>query len=737
MTQVLPQKASAVKGFWQPTGNSRWRKLLPDLGQSRGKTPPPAMDARTLYALAILLLLVQLPHLLHLPPWVSLIGATLIGLRLVLLKRPDYPLLGTILSPASVTLLAIASACLIKVDYGYFIGRDPCVAFLFILVAAKFAEVRRPGDATMLLCLAAFLLLTQYFYSQTILAALVTLPAVIALAHALAVLRDPNDPAHTREQLKLVITLLIQGLPLAALLFFVFPRLPGPLWSLPEDAAASTGLSDSMSPGSIGQLSQSDAVAFRVEFDGAVPASRDRYWRGPVLSEFDGRRWSVSPRLLEANARFQGEAADIIDYTVTLQAHNQRWLFALDAAVSLPRADLPSIRLVNDTAIAANTDSTTGSGQNQPVRQRAGKPMGRLMSDGQMLATSPVTQVLRYRQSSVLLDTISASRQPPDSTLFLPGINERSSRFAIELRKRMPSDSAYAQAILQHFNQQPYHYTLQPQLLGDAPVDEFLFDSMAGFCEHYAAAFVVLMRSVGIPARIVTGYLGGEMNEDYMIVRQSDAHAWAEAFIEGAWRRYDPTGAVAPSRVEQGLSAALPDDSFVPRLARLNKGWLSNAQLRWDALNHQWQRLVVDFDNDTQDGLWERLGLPKPELWQVTAIVLALTGLWCAVVLGVPRFSRNPMSANERSWQQLCELLRRRQLVRKPAETPAEFLQRAALAWPAQAGRLHQLQEQFASLRFRILSEAEQRQRQSEVRKLLTRLRWSLPGGSEPLPTSN
>ncbi len=737
MTQVLPEKASAVKGFRRPTGNSRWRSLLPDLGQSRGKTPPPAMDARTLFALAILLLLVQLPHLLHLPPWVSLIGATLIGLRLVLLKRPDFPLLGTILSPASVTLLAIACAWLIKVDYGYFIGRDPCVAFLFILVAAKFAEVRRPGDATMLLCLAAFLLLTQYFYSQTILAALVTLPAVIALAHALAVLRDPDNPAHTREQMKLVITLLIQGLPLATLLFFVFPRLPGPLWSLPEDAAASTGLSDSMSPGSIGQLSQSDAVAFRVEFDGAIPASRDRYWRGPVLSEFDGRRWSVSPRLLEANARFQGETADIIDYTVTLQPHNQRWLFALDAAVSLPRADLPSTRLSNDTAAAANTASTTGSGQNQSVRQRKGKPMGRLMSDGQMLAASPVTQVLRYRQSSVLLDTISASRQPPDSTLFLPGINERSSRFAIELRKRMPSDSAYAQAILQHFNQQPYHYTLQPQLLGDAPVDEFLFDTMAGFCEHYAASFVVLMRSVGIPARVVTGYLGGEMNEDYMIVRQSDAHAWAEAFIEGAWRRYDPTGAVAPSRVEQGLSAALPDDSFVPRLARLNKGWLSNAQLRWDALNHQWQRLVVDFDNDTQDGLWERLGLPKPELWQVTAIVLALTGLWCTVVLGVPRFSRNTVSANEKSWQQLCELLRRRQLVRKPAETPAEFLQRAALAWPAQAGRLHQLQEQFASLRFRALSEAEQRQRQSEVRQLLTRLRWSLPGGSEPLPTSN
>ena len=692
------RKASSMPA----TGSSRWRKLLPDLGQERGNSPRATMDARTLYALATLLLLVQLPHLQHLPLWVSLSGATLVGLRLVLLKKPDNTFLGRVLSPAGVTLLAILCALLIRADYGYFLGRDPCVAFLFFLVAAKFAEVRRPGDATMLLCLAAFLLLTQYFYSQTILAALVTLPAVVALAHSLAILRDPNNPARTAEQLKLIATLLLQGLPLAALLFVVFPRLPGPLWSLPEDAAASTGLSDSMSPGSIGQLSLSDAVAFRVEFDGPVPAQRDRYWRGPVLSEFDGRRWSASGRLLEANARYQGPASDIINYTVTLQPHHQRWLFALDAAVSLPTPEQPSAQ-----------------------------PLGRMMSDGQMLAGKPVDQVLRYRQSSVLLDAMSASHYPAANTLFLPGINVRTERFANDLRKRMPDDAAYAAAVLHHFNQKPYHYTLQPQLLGDAPVDEFLFDTLAGFCEHYAAAFVVLMRSAGIPARVVTGYQGGEMNNDYMIVRQSDAHAWAEAYIEGAWRRYDPTGAVAPSRVEQGLAAALPDDSSVPRLARLDKGWLSSAQLRWDAMNHQWQRLVVDFDNDTQDGLWERLGLPKPQLWQVTAIVLVLTGLWCTLVLGIPRLSRQQSSIDERLWLQLCELLRRRKLIRKPDETPAEFLHRATIAWPAQSTRLQQLQQQFSSLRFQVLSDTEQSERRRKVRQLLTRLRWSLPGGAE------
>ena len=693
------------------------RRWMPELGQ----TSQSSMDGRTLYALAVLLLLVQVPHLLHLPVWVSFFGMTLVALRLALLRRPDHQLLKVLCSPVSVTLLASGSTLLIKMDYGYFIGRDPCVAFLFILVAAKFAEVRRPSDGTLLLCLAAFLLLTQYFYSQTILAALVTLPAVIALTHSLAILRDPANPAPASEQWRLVSTLLLQGLPLAAVLFLIFPRLPGPLWSLPEDAMASTGLSDSMSPGDIGQLSQSDAVAFRVEFDGRVPAPGERYWRGPVLSEFDGRNWTISPLMIEASPRYQGSVEDVVDYTVTLQPHRQRWMFALDAAVSLPRADngtyVPTASL--STGSIATTTPATSADKSQ-------RPLGRLMSDGQMIAASPVNQVLRYRQSSVLLDAMTPARYPSDNTLFLPGRNTRSIAFAQALRSSLDSNLDYARAVLQHFNRQSFFYTLQPQLLGDTPVDEFLFETRAGFCEHYAAAFVVMMRGAGIPARVVTGYLGGEMNEDYMIVRQSDAHAWAEAYINGAWRRYDPTGAVAPSRVEQGLAAALPNESSVPRLARLDASWLRSTQLRWDALNHHWQRLVVDFDNDSQDKLWDRLGLPRPALWKVTLIVLLLAGLWCAAVLGLPRFNRSRLSTGEHLWRRLCRLLSARNLPRALNESPSEYLQRASEFWPPQTTRLARLQEQFEQLRFQCLPEDEQAARSRGIRKDLWRLEVAL-----------
>jgi hypothetical protein len=215
------------------------------------------------------------------------------------------------------------------------------------------------------------------------------------------------------------------------------------------------------------------------------------------------------------------------------------------------------------------------------------------------------------------------------------------------------------------------------------------------------------------------------MNEDYMIVRQSDAHAWTEAFIDGAWRRYDPTGAVAPSRVQQGLAAALPDEASVPRLARLESGWLRDAQLRWDALNHHWQRLIVDFDDDSQQKFWDRLGFGQPALWQITVIVLMLAAAWCAAVLGVPRLTRSSLPAEERQWQRLCRLLRARKLVRAADETPTEYLQRAGTHWPAQAARLQALQQLFDALRFQRLSEAERSVKQQELQRQLRRLSWA------------
>jgi len=677
-----------------------WRRALPRIGNTQADT----MNARTLYALSALIFLVQLPHLPTLPLWASALGCTLVAARLLLLRNPSLTVLATVLSPLGVTIIAAASALLIRWDYGYFIGRDPCVGFLFILVAAKFAEVRRAQDATTLLCLCAFLLLTQYFYSQTILSAALTLPAVFALAYSLSILRDWRNPDGTLAQLKMISALLVQGLPLAAVLFMVFPRLPGPLWSLPEDAMATTGLSDSMSPGSIGSLSLSDAVAFRIDFDGEIPTSSQLYWRGPVLTEFDGRNWGISATQVAASPGYSGPESALTNYTVTLQAHRQRWLFALDSATTLPSS-------YNAT---------------QAEKNRYSRVLGQMYDDGQILATDTVSQTLRYRQSSILSDTIPSAGPVRNETLYLPGQNTRAIEFARNMRSSATNDLAYAQAIMKHFNTQAFRYTLQPQTLGHSPIDEFLFDTLEGFCEHYASAFVVLMRAAGIPARVVTGYQGGEMNEDYMIVRQSNAHAWTEAYIDGLWRRFDPTAAVAPSRVEGGLAAALPNESAVPRMARQAPGFLRDMQLRWDAINHHWQRLVIDFDNDSQAGLWERTGLDMPSPLQLSLIMIAIAGIWSAVVLGLPRYESKKLPRQERSWQSLTSLLHARGMTRLHNESPSEYLERAARQWPSHELRWQRIQTAFAQLRFQRLDTYQQQLLQRQIQKDVVYMKLAL-----------
>lgn len=685
------------------------KRLLP----TASRKSDPAIANRTVCALASLLLLVQLPHTLHLPLWVSLLGISLVVARLAMVRNPAHAVLSRILSPVCVTAIAALSAFALRWDFGYFIGRDPSVAFLFILVAAKFAEVRRNSDATLLLCLAAFLLLTQYFYSQSIVAAAVTIPAVIALAFALSVLRDSDNPTTIATQLRMIGKLLVQGLPLAGLLFLVFPRLPGPLWSLPEDAAASTGLSGSMSPGSIGSLSQSDAVAFRVEFDSAPPPKHLRYWRGPVLTEFDGRSWQESQLNLEATRHYQGSAANLTNYTVMLQPHRQRWLFALDAAVGLPQKRLVAQSAEKTSAINHNT-------------RHGGNSIGRFYSDGQIKAKKPVNTVIRYQQSSVLTGSTTPKRRPLNNTLFLPGKNTRTIEYANTLYRKHANDKDYAKAILAQFNQQGFSYTLQPQLLGDKPIDEFLFDTKAGFCEHYAAAFVVMMRAVGIPARVVTGYLGGEMNADYMIVRQSDAHAWAEAFIDNQWQRFDPTGAVAPARIEQGIASALPDTSHLSGLSRHGNSWLRQARLRWDAVNHQWQRLVVGYDDDSQQKLWEKLGLPKPELWQITLVILLVAAAWSVIFLGLPQRSQGSLTKEERYWQRLCRLLSARGLSRRKQESAQEYLTRAGTTWPQHLERLEDLQKNFSALRFAPRNQTDVSPSLRQIRHDLQFLWWTL-----------
>jgi len=650
--------------------------------------PRAALSAAQIRWLGVFLLAALLPQAPFVPIWVAGFGTMLVVLRLLLLYRDR---IRANARPARIpswalAIFAVAAGIAIRQSFGYFLGREPCVAFLFVLAGIKYLEARTARDGTLLVCLASFQIVTPFFYSQSLLAALAALPALLTLGSVLQVLAQPSlrdlPLSEWRVPLSRTMKLFAQGVPLAAVLFVLFPRLAGPMWGLPSDAGSKSGLSEQMSPGSISELSLSDAVAFRVDFDGAVPPASQRYWRGPVMSRFDGREWVATDRRTPPAPRPAGRP---VGYWVTLEPNWKSWLFALELPVGPPTAE---------TANGGATDA-----------------IGVLTGDQRIFSRSPVTQAVRYRQVSIPGETYSAGSTEDEDrveNLQLPldgrNANPRTVAFARELRAQYPDEIDFIRAVLQWFRTESFYYTLAPPLLrAPDPVDGFLFDVRRGFCEHYASSFVVLLRAAGIPARVVTGYQGGEINPTggYLIVRQSDAHAWAEAMLGGKWRRFDPTGAVAPSRIERGLGGALPTSEFVPLLARLDQGWFKSLQLTWDAFNHDWRRHVIGFNYDKQRSLWRRWNMDQLPPALVTAIVAGLIGLWGAGTLGLISWWRRRNADRARVlWEALCRRLSNAGLPKQPHEGPLAFGARACARWPEFGVAFRVSAESYAILRY-------------------------------------
>ncbi|HEX4886242.1 MAG TPA: DUF3488 and transglutaminase-like domain-containing protein [Casimicrobiaceae bacterium] len=654
----------------------------------RARTRPgrdvPELSRRQIGWLGALILAAQLPQAVHVPIWTALLGCTLVVLRLWLTSRQKPGAAAARIPSWALVLFAIGIAALVRASYGYLLGRDPSVAFLYVLVGIKFLEARALRDGTLLACLAAFLTITPFLFGQSPWAALAMLPAVFLLGAALAALaaRTPLGTAATspRRAIATTGTLLLQGLPIALLLFVLFPRLAGPLWGMPHSGRATTGLSDSMSPGMIAELTQEDTVALRADFTGAPPPPSQRYWRGPVMSRFDGRSWSAwFARGGGQLVPYDGEG---VAYTVTLEPNDRPWLFALELPAALPQ-------LAGD------------AGPQEIVVSR----------DQQLVTRRPIGQVIRYTQLSLLRDRHPAGPRDAADNLHLPaGSNPRTRAFAEALRKRHPDDEAYIAAVLSHFRDHPFTYTLSPGVVHPSdPVDGFLFETRRGFCEHYASAFAVLLRAAGIPARIVTGYQGGELNPrgNYLIVRQSDAHAWTEAMVGGEWRRFDPTGAVSPLRIESGISRALPDALELPLFARLDAGFLKDAQLMLDALNHAWRRNVIGFDAGRQQSLWRELRLDPGAPWQAVGLLAVAAAAWMAGVLGWLAWRRGRRERVAALWTDVCGRLAHAGLPRDAFEGPIAYTVRASTRWPAYAIAFHAIGEAYAALRYGSVSARE------------------------------
>jgi transglutaminase-like putative cysteine protease len=394
-----------------------------------------------------------------------------------------------------------------------------------------------------------------------------------------------------------------------------------------------------------------------------------------VLSQFDGRIWRAAPRPgLGELPRVRGAA---IDYTVTLEPHQQRWMFALDLPASMPEDD-----------------------NGAPVSNVV------LTREHQIISLPLVTSRLIYHQRSILSDRHGGADDAELSRLLrLPGkANPRTRAFALEERERAGSDAAYMRTMLLRFNREDYGYTLSPPEVGNDGVDDFLFVTRRGFCEHYAGAFAFLMRAGGIPARVVTGYMGGEINpaSGTMVVRQSDAHAWVEVWIDGLWRRIDPTAAIAPERIERGLSAALPAGERVPLLSRAEWSWLREIDWRIDAVNHNWQKWVIGFNADRQKSMFSELGWPSPQPWQIAAIIGGGIVGWGLGFLAWTQWRRRLRTNDplERLWLRINRRLARAGCARDAAEGPLAYAARLETHWPQHAAVWRDCAVTYASARY-------------------------------------
>jgi transglutaminase-like putative cysteine protease len=600
------------------------------------------------------------------PAWAAAVGLTLGAWRLALARS------GSGWSPSGTLRVVLALALLwaVLASFHTLNGLTAGTTLLMLMAGLKLLETRGPRDQLVVVGAGLFLLLAACLDRQDLVRTpLYALQAWLCCA-ALAVISAPRMTSGAA--LRISGRALLLALPLAVLLFVFFPRLPGSFWAIPRADVALTGLSDSMTPGGIGELAASYDSAFRAQFTGPIPPPQERYWRGPVLHEFDGHTWRRAPGVLRARQPLEYLGTPY-HYRVTLEPSRQRWWIALDTPERSPDA-----RVI-------------------------------LSYDDQLVAAQPLTE-------SVSFDAVSYTRtravEPLDprarrqDTGLPPTGNPRSRALAQEFRQRAGSDAALVQAALDYLRTGGFVYSLEPERLGSDAIDDFLFNTRTGFCGHYASAFVTLMRAAGLPARVVTGYLGGEWNPydgGYFEVHQADAHAWAEVWLaDRGWTRVDPTAVVAPERLRHGILDLMP--GALSARARLlhTSPWLTQLWQRWDAANAWWTDHVVKFSYAAQLELLTRFGIRSPDARYLSwAFMLALCAWLVIIAWHVGRSVRPaPPDALARAYQRLCGKLARIALPRAPHQGPLSFAATVSASRPDLEPAVRPLLTRYAQLRY-------------------------------------
>jgi protein-glutamine gamma-glutamyltransferase len=612
-----------------------------------------------LFTLAVILAI----HSPNLPLWVTLTSIGF-GIWRYLLDRFKLPM------PNAWTLVAInlLIGLSLLITFRHLFGRDASLSLLIVMCSLKLLETKTLRDYVLVIFIGYFLVGNLFLFNQSITTFLLSFPPLVLLTGTLINI-SLKEPRKYIFLLGLSGKLLLQAVPVMLILFVLFPRIPGPLWGIPQDAnSGMTGLGDSLQFGNISQLTRNGAIAFRVKFKDVIPDNQHLYWRGPVLWHQYKREWLMPSKKIGMHQESLEVQGPSIAYTITLEPHNRLWLLTLDMPTSIPKN-------------------------------------GKLTHDYSAISDEPVRTRIRYDAISNInykLGTSLSERERVMSLQITEGENPRTLQLAKSWQPLSPTEKI--NQALSMFRSEPFIYSLSPPILGDDPVDDFLFNTRKGFCEHYATSFVYLMRLTGIPARIVTGYQGGEFNPNggYLIVRQSDAHAWAEVWLENqGWVRVDPTAAVSPARIEQGVSEALRDYDLLPIFARHDYPLLRKVFLNFDSINNGWNQWILGYNDEKQfDFLSNLTGknvtLKDMIIWMMSAIILIM----CITSYFLFKKASLKLNQTQKIYQQYLTKLYVVQLKPYPHEGALDFALRSALTLPDLRTEIMQIANQYNALQY-------------------------------------
>lgn len=536
-----------------------------------------------------------LPHFPRLPIWFPVLLIVVVVIRWLTAAKKLEPLPNFL-----IVLVTIFIFIAIIYFQGFVLNREISVTVLTTMTVLKLLETWQKRDAWMVVTLCYFVILTRFFYSQDMLLMFYLLSSVVVITHTLFVLQHSQPVGFfQKREIKQTLGLLLAGIPLAALFFLFFPRLGSPIWGSPDFFGEGvTGMSEDMSPGSISQLFHDDSTAFRVIFGGAIPNNSQLYWRGPVMWDFDGYTWTRKKN--EVFTRRPASFSDSgwkLNYEVELEPTGQRFLFALDYPYILPQGS-------------------------------------RLLTDSQLMSRTEINQLRHYTIGSVLKQYNPYEELSHENFERLKALPPRYNPKTIELienwkRQKLTPEQMINKALIM-FRTEEFYYSYSPPLLQGNTVDQFLFETRSGFCEHYASAFTIMMRAAGLPARVVTGYQGGILNKDYVLVKQSDAHAWSEVWIKDkGWLRVDPTAAVSPLRVEQGAQAIMSEN------ARnwYDTDWYRKMGENYDGIRHKWNKWIRDYNAVKQKALFEVFGFDSKDGKSIAIILGAIMIITTVLVM--------------------------------------------------------------------------------------------------------